>query len=110
MTAKRVAILGSTGSIGTQALDVISAHSERFSVEVLCANNNAALLIDQAKRFLPNAVVIGNKDKYQEVSESLYKYPIKVFAGSDSIAQIVARRLIIRAVTRLSAAPIAAAR
>ena len=68
---RHIAILGSTGSIGTQALDVIGQHPELFEVELLTANNNSALLIEQALRFKPNNVVICNKDKYAEVAEAL---------------------------------------
>ncbi len=86
---KRVAILGSTGSIGKQALEVIAAHSESFEVEVLIANNSTDLLIQQARQFLPNTVVIGNKEKYKEVESALADLPIKVYAGEDAIAQVV---------------------
>ena len=68
---KRIAILGSTGSIGTQSLEVISKNPDHFEVEVLTANNNVDLLIEQAKRHQPNVVVIANKDKYTYVSEAL---------------------------------------
>ena len=77
---KKIAILGSTGSIGTQALEVISEHANLFEVEVLTANNNSTLLIDQAKKFKPNTVVIGNEEKYKEVNEALFDLGIKVFA------------------------------
>jgi 1-deoxy-D-xylulose-5-phosphate reductoisomerase len=86
---RRVAILGSTGSIGTQALDVISQHPDLFEVELLTANNSKDLLIDQAIKFNANTVVIGNKDLYGEVSEALNPHMIKVFAGNDSIADIL---------------------
>jgi len=86
---KRIAILGSTGSIGTQTLDVIRQQSAHFEVEILTANNNAELLIKQAKEFVPNAVVIANKAKYSFVSEALNKLPIKVFAGSEAIGDVV---------------------
>lgn len=86
---KRVAILGSTGSIGTQALDVIKQHPERFQVEVLTAQNNVELLIQQSIQFHPNAVVIGNELLYDEVKERLSQYPIKVYAGQKAIAEIV---------------------
>jgi 1-deoxy-D-xylulose-5-phosphate reductoisomerase len=90
MTApKRIAILGSTGSIGTQTLDVIRQHPEDFVVEVLTAQNNCDLLIAQALEFNPNAVVIGNESKYQKVKEALIPHDIKVFAGQKAIAQIV---------------------
>jgi 1-deoxy-D-xylulose-5-phosphate reductoisomerase len=86
---KGIAILGSTGSIGTQALEVITAHPGEFEVIVLSAENNADLLIKQAKKFKPDSVVISNPDKYQYVSESLYNEDIKVYAGKESLAQIV---------------------
>ena len=86
---RRVAILGSTGSIGTQALDVIAQHPDLFEVELLTANNSKDLLIEQAVRFNANTVVIGNKDLYKEVSEALNPHMIKVFAGNDSISEIL---------------------
>ena len=87
--AKRVAILGSTGSIGTQTLDVIRQHPDKFTVEVLTAQNNCDLLIAQALEFQPNAVVIGNEASYQKVKEALIPHDIKVFAGQKAIAQVV---------------------
>lgn len=86
---KKIAILGSTGSIGTQALQVISENKDLFEVEVLTANKNADLLITQAKKYLPNIVIIVDKEKYNFVSKELDKLPIKVFAGEESIEQIV---------------------
>ncbi|MDA3779043.1 MAG: 1-deoxy-D-xylulose-5-phosphate reductoisomerase [Bacteroidales bacterium] len=86
---KRIAILGSTGSIGTQTLEVIKQNPELFSVEVLTASNNVDLLIKQAILFKPNSVVIANDKKYNTLSAALKDYPIKIFAGSDAIAQIV---------------------
>lgn len=86
---KRIAIIGSTGSIGTQALDVIEKNSDFLSVEVLVANNNADLLVAQAIKFKPNTVVIANKNLYQKVFEALDKYDIKVFAGTQSIEDVV---------------------
>jgi 1-deoxy-D-xylulose-5-phosphate reductoisomerase len=86
---KHIAILGSTGSIGTQALDVIAAHPEKFVVEVLTAQSNADLLIEQAKKFKPNAVVIGNEDYYMQVKEALIPLDIKVFAGESALASVV---------------------
>ncbi|MDD3876112.1 MAG: 1-deoxy-D-xylulose-5-phosphate reductoisomerase [Bacteroidales bacterium] len=86
---KRIAILGATGSIGTQALEVVRAHSDLFEVEVLTAQNNASLLIKQALEFLPNAVVIANEQLYSEVKEALSGEDIKVFAGDESVSQIV---------------------
>ena len=87
--AKHIAILGSTGSIGTQALEVIANHPDAFILEVLTANNNADLLIEQAKKFNPNAVVIANKDLNPKVKEALFDNDIKVYAGEESIEQIV---------------------
>lgn len=86
---KRIAILGSTGSIGTQALNVIRRHRDLFAVEVLCAGSNADLLIAQALEFNPNAVAIANESKYQQVQEALAPHDIKVFAGMDSIADLM---------------------
>jgi 1-deoxy-D-xylulose-5-phosphate reductoisomerase len=86
---KQIAILGSTGSIGTQALEVISEHSNLFEVEVLTANNNSKLLIEQAIKFKPNTVVIANEEKYKEVNEALFKLGIKVFAGQQSLEEVV---------------------
>ncbi|MBQ1747214.1 MAG: 1-deoxy-D-xylulose-5-phosphate reductoisomerase [Bacteroidales bacterium] len=85
---RRIAILGSTGSIGTQALDVVSHHPELFQVEMLSAGSNASLLIEQARKFNPNAVVICNKDKYAEVKEALDPLDIKVFAGVESAGDL----------------------
>ena len=86
---KRIAILGSTGSIGKQTLEVIEQHPEKFEVEVLAARNSVDDLIKQALKFQPNAVVIGNEQKYQEVKDALASEPIKVYAGSNAIDQIV---------------------
>ena len=86
---KRIAILGSTGSIGTQALEVIESHPDNFEVEVLTANQNADLLIEQAIKFSPNAVVISDHTQYKKVADALQDKSIKVFAGEDSICQIV---------------------
>jgi 1-deoxy-D-xylulose-5-phosphate reductoisomerase len=86
---KRIAILGSTGSIGTQALEVIAQNPEKFEVEVLTANNNVDILIAQAKKFQPNAVVIANSDKYKIVTEALRNEPVKVYAGTDALNQVV---------------------
>ena len=90
MSDKRgIAILGSTGSIGTQALDVIRDNPGFFQVEVLVANNNSNLLIKQALEFLPNAVVIADETKYKEVADALFSNDIKVYAGDDAVCQIV---------------------
>ena len=86
---KRIAVLGSTGSIGTQALEVIRKNSELFEAEVLVANTNADLLIKQALEFNPNAVVIGDENQYQYVKEVLQPLDIKVYAGAKAIEQIV---------------------
>jgi 1-deoxy-D-xylulose-5-phosphate reductoisomerase len=86
---KRIAIMGCTGSIGTQALDVIRECPENFEVEVLVGNSNADLLIKQALEFNPNAVVIGDESKYKQVKDALFNEDIKVFAGQKSIEQIV---------------------
>ena len=86
---KRIPLLGSTGSIGTQSLDVIAANPDKFEVEVLTANNNINLLAEQAKKFQPNVVVIGNNGKYGELAERLKNEPIKIFAGADAINQVV---------------------
>lgn len=86
---KRIAILGSTGSIGTQALEVIDAHPDYFEVEVLTAQNNADLLIEQAKKFKPNAVVIANEDHYEKVKSALVPLDIKVYAGNNAVSSVV---------------------
>jgi 1-deoxy-D-xylulose-5-phosphate reductoisomerase len=88
-TKKRIAILGSTGSIGTQALDVIAAYPEAFEVEVLTAQNNIDLLIAQAKKFKPNAVVIGNEKYYEQLKQALQHEPVKVYAGENALSSIV---------------------
>lgn len=86
---KGIAILGSTGSIGTQALEVLQSHSDKFELVVLSAQNNSDLLIEQAIRFKPDTVVIGNEDLYLKVSQALENEDIKVFAGKDSLIQVV---------------------
>ena len=86
---KHIALLGSTGSIGTQALEVVNAHPERFVVEVLTANNNSDLLIQQAKKYRPNVVVITNETKYKEVNDALFDLGIKVYAGQQSLEEVV---------------------
>ncbi|HOI26825.1 MAG TPA: 1-deoxy-D-xylulose-5-phosphate reductoisomerase [Paludibacteraceae bacterium] len=85
---KQIVILGSTGSIGTQALQVIDEQSDLFEVYAITANNSAELLVEQARKFHPEVVVIANPDKYSFVKESLQDLPIKVFAGSQSIAEV----------------------
>ncbi|MDR1199372.1 MAG: 1-deoxy-D-xylulose-5-phosphate reductoisomerase [Prevotellaceae bacterium] len=89
MRKKRIAILGSTGSIGTQALDTVRAHHDKFVAEVLVANNNAELLVRQAIEFQPNAVIIANEQKYAYVKDALARYPIKVFTKPESVEQII---------------------
>ncbi len=86
---KHIAILGSTGSIGTQTLDVIKSHSDELTVEVLTANKNSDLLIKQAMEFNPNTVVIADESQYQKVKDALSNYDIKVFTGQESLAQVV---------------------
>lgn len=86
---KRIAILGSTGSIGTQALDVISSHSDLFEAYVLTAGNNYKLLIEQARRFQPEVVVIANEQYYDTVKSSLSDLPIKVYAGAEALCDVV---------------------
>jgi 1-deoxy-D-xylulose-5-phosphate reductoisomerase len=88
-TKKYVALLGSTGSIGTQALDVIEANQDLFEVEVLTANSNSELLVQQALKYKPNAVVIANENKYDEVKDALGSSDIKVYAGVESLSQVV---------------------
>ena len=90
MEKRHIAILGSTGSIGRQALDVIRQHRDLFEVELLTANNSTDMLISQAKEFEPNAVVICNEDKYSEVADALQPHYIKVFAGMQSVCDLVA--------------------
>ncbi len=89
MEKRRLAILGSTGSIGRQALDVVRQHPDLFQVELLTANNSSDLLIEQAKEFDANAVVICNDSRYREVAEALQPHGIKVFSGMDSVCDLV---------------------
>ncbi len=89
MQKKRIAILGSTGSIGTQALEVIEANQNRFEVEVLTAQNNADLLIEQSLKFKPNCVVITNENLYGKVKEALAHTDVKVFAGMKAVEEVV---------------------
>lgn len=86
---KGIAILGSTGSIGTQALEVIEAYPELFDLRVITANSNAKLLIEQAKKHLPQCVVIGDQSKYKEVEEALFEDDIVVYAGAESLKEVV---------------------
>lgn len=87
---RKICILGSTGSIGTQALQVIEEHSDLFEAYVLTAGNNADLLISQARKFVPCAVVIADESKYDHVCEALADLPIQVYAGSEALCQVVA--------------------
>ena len=89
MKKRQLAILGSTGSIGTQALEVVSEHSDLFEMYALTANNQVDLLINQARKYMPEVVVIANERKYPELKEALEDLPIKVWAGADAIAQMV---------------------
>lgn len=86
---RKLAILGSTGSIGTQALEVVNEHPELFEVYAITANNQVDLLINQARKFMPEVVVIANEQKYPELKEALEDLPIKVWAGDDAIEQLV---------------------
>ena len=86
---KKIALLGSTGSIGQQTLEVIDQNPELFSIEVLTANNNVDLLIEQTLKFKPNVVIISNEEKYSLVKEALVHHPVKVYAGCDAVAQVV---------------------
>ena len=86
---KHIAILGSTGSIGTQALEVVRANKDYFEVEVLCAGNNASLLIEQALEFKPNVVVIADEAQYQVLADALANEDIKVYSGNQAITQVV---------------------
>ena len=88
MQQKKIAIYGSTGSIGKQTLEVISAHPELFTAEILTAYSNDALLIEQALQFVPNIVVIGDITKYANVKKALEGKPIKVFAGEEALEQV----------------------
>ncbi|MGB0883569.1 MAG: 1-deoxy-D-xylulose-5-phosphate reductoisomerase [Flavobacteriales bacterium] len=88
-TKKRVAILGSTGSIGTQCLEVISECPEAFEAEVLTAANSVDLLIEQAKKYKPNAVVIANEAHYEKLNAALFDLGIKVYAGEQALCEIV---------------------
>jgi 1-deoxy-D-xylulose-5-phosphate reductoisomerase len=86
---KGVAILGSTGSIGTQALEVISSNSEHFDLQVITAGKNADLLIDQARKFQPNSVVISDESQYKKVKEALLSEGIHVYCGEEALCQVV---------------------
>ena len=86
---RHIAILGSTGSIGTQTLEVVEGHKDKFVVEVITANRNSTLLIEQAKKYTPNAVVIVDESRYEEVFEALDPLDIKVFAGENALCSVV---------------------
>ena len=86
---KNIAVLGSTGSIGTQTLEVINSNAELFRVALLSANNNVDLLIKQAIQFSPEAVVIGNEDKYSQLKDALKDYPIQVHSGKNALEELV---------------------
>jgi 1-deoxy-D-xylulose-5-phosphate reductoisomerase len=90
MMKRGIAILGSTGSIGTQALEVIRTHHDRFTVEVLTAHNNVDLLIRQAVEFVPNVVVISNEDHYGYLQNQLSGLPVKIYCGPAAVEQVVA--------------------
>lgn len=98
---KKIAILGSTGSIGTQTLEIISKHPDRFQVEVLTANNNVDLLLEQAIRYKPDSVVLANELHYNKLAGALKDYPVKVYAGHDAVAQIVSSSTIDIVVTAM---------
>ena len=89
MEKKQIAILGSTGSIGTQALKVIEEHPDLYEAYALTANNSVELLASQARKFMPDAVVIANEQKYHELKEALKDLPIKVYTGHDALCEIV---------------------
>lgn len=84
---KQIAILGSTGSIGTQALQVIEEHPDLYEVYALTANNRVEQLIAQVRKFQPEVVVIANEDKYGQLKEALADLPVKVYAGTEAICQ-----------------------
>jgi len=86
---KKIAILGSTGSIGTQSLEVIESYPDKFEVSVLTAHSNADLLIEQALKFKPNTVVIGDEAQYKKVEETLWQHDIKTYCGIDALADVV---------------------
>ncbi|GHV43829.1 1-deoxy-D-xylulose 5-phosphate reductoisomerase [Bacteroidia bacterium] len=98
---KQIAILGSTGSIGTQTLDVIECNPDRFEVYALTANNSIELLVNQAIKYKPKFVVIGNESHYASLKNALKNEPIKVFAGNEAIAQVAAMQPIHTVVTAM---------
>ena len=95
---KRIAIFGSTGSIGTQALEVIEANPDKFSVEILTANSNETLLVEQAIKYNPNIVVIGDELKYTKVKGALANTSVKVFGGEDALEEVAGPK--VRALVR----------
>jgi 1-deoxy-D-xylulose-5-phosphate reductoisomerase len=98
---RKICILGSTGSIGTQALQVIEEHADLFEAYVLTAGSNSRLLIEQARKFLPCAVVIADESKYDEVKEALADQPIQVYAGDEALCQVVTMELVDMVLTAL---------
>ena len=89
MEKKKIAILGSTGSIGTQALQVIDEHSELYEAYIITANNSVGKLVEQARKYQPEAVVIANEIHYSTVRDALADLPIKVYAGADALCEVV---------------------
>ena len=98
---QQIALLGSTGSIGRQALDIIRLHPEQFEAVTLTSNNNWEMLANQAAEFLPDSVVIANKEHYRKLSEAIAHLPVKVYAGEDALCQIVANSNITTVVNAL---------
>jgi len=98
---KTITILGSTGSIGTQTLDVVRWHPDMFSVYALVANNSVDKLIEQAREFQPEVVVINNETHYNKIKEALQNLPIKVFAGADAVNQVAAMKCVDIVVTAM---------
>jgi 1-deoxy-D-xylulose-5-phosphate reductoisomerase len=84
-----VAILGSTGSIGTQALEVIESYADQFDLQVITAGKNADLLIEQAMKYQPNSVVITDENQYQKVKDALWSHDIHVYCGEEALCQVV---------------------
>lgn len=98
---KTITILGSTGSIGTQTLEVVRWHPDLFSVYAIVANNSADKLIEQAREFQPEVVVVNNKEHYSKIKEALSDLPIKVFAGADAVNQVAAMQCVDIVVTAM---------
>ena len=99
---KRIAIFGSTGSIGAQTLEVIEANPDKFSAEILTAHNNHELLAEQALKYNPNIVVIGDEKKYSDVKEALAGTDIKVFAGEKALEEVAAMLGLLIALSNIS--------